>query len=391
MRTPARPGYGWAVRDRLRPAGPLSELLLAAALTVAIEIELLIHDELAGTGRGAAAALVTLPIALRFRAPLPVLVASGAGGLALSALGATEDGDPVTEVVALLLALYAVGSRTSGRLFWAGACIAIAGSCATNLVREGVTGDLATAIAFPVAGLLIGRALGVLRLETDVLELRARDAERERDERAAAAVAQERARMARELHDVIGHSISVMGLQAGAVRRVLSSDLERERDALLAVEQLGREAVGEMRRLIGLLREDPSGITGPVPSLRRAEHLVAEMRNAGLPVELQVTGDPASLPAGADLAGYRILQEALTNALKHAPGGHVRASVRATAGELVVEVVDDGTAPARSNGHLGHGLLGMRERTALYGGELHAGPRPEGGFGVRARIPLETA
>jgi signal transduction histidine kinase len=379
------------VRERLRPAGPLSELLLALALTVAIEVELLIDHGLGGTGRGAAAALVTLPIALRFRAPVPVLLASGSGGLALSALGATADGDPVTEVVALLLALYAVGSRTSGPRFWAAAVIATGASCVSTIVREGITSDLAAAIAFPAVGLLIGRALGVLSLETELLERRARSAERERDERAAAAVAQERARMARELHDVIGHSISVMGLQAGAVRRVLPPGLEREREALLAVEQLGRQGVGEMRRLIGLLREDPSGITGPVPSLRRAEHLAAEMRQAGLPVELQVTGDPATLPPGADLAGYRILQEALTNALKHAPGAHVRASVRATDGELVVEVVDDGSASlAHANGHLGHGLLGMRERTALYGGELDAGPRPGGGFGVRARIPLEA-
>jgi signal transduction histidine kinase len=391
MQEALRRGYGWPVRDRLRPAGPLSELLLALALTVAIEAELLIHHALGGTGRGAAAALVTLPVALRFRAPLPALLASGAGSLALSALGATEGGDPITAIVALLLVLYAVGSRTSGRLFWASAAAAVVGSCVANIVREGVTPDLATAIAFPAAGLLIGRALGVLSLETDVLERRARSAERERDERAAAAVAQERARMARELHDVIGHSISVMGLQAGAVRRVLPPRLEREREALLAVEQTGRQAVGEMRRLIGLLREDPSGVTGPVPSLRRAEHLVAEMRQAGLPVELQVTGDPAALPPGADLAGYRILQEALTNALKHAPGAHVRASVRTTDGELVVEVLDDGSPSlAATNGHLGHGLLGMRERTALYGGELHAGPRAQGGFGVRARIPLEA-
>jgi signal transduction histidine kinase len=250
-----------------------------------------------------------------------------------------------------------------------------------------VSADLALAVLLPAASLLIGRALGVLEFESDVLA-------RERDERIAAAVAAERARMARELHDVVGHSISVMGVQAGAVRMRLGDDLVRERDALLAVERTGRQAVGEMRRLIGLLRTGPDEISSPSPSLRRVEHLVADMRDAGLSVELHVTGSLGALPPGVDLAGYRIVQEALTNALKHAPGSEVSVAIRAERTRLEIEVRDDGggaSAPPNGEGRVGHGLIGMRERASLYGGTLTTGAAPGGGFRVDARIPLEDA
>jgi signal transduction histidine kinase len=223
-----------------------------------------------------------------------------------------------------------------------------------------------------------------------VFDERAAELERERDERARVAVAEERTRIARELHDVIGHSISIMGVQAGAVRSVLREDQQRERDALLAAERTGRQAVGEMRRLIGLLRPDDDGVADPAPSLRGAESLVGELRDAGLAVRLVVHGDLARLSAGVDLAGFRILQEALTNALKHAPHANVQATVSCTPEELQIEVIDDGNATPQSAGEqTGHGLLGMRERVSLYGGELVTGPREDGGFAVRARIPLE--
>jgi signal transduction histidine kinase len=249
------------------------------------------------------------------------------------------------------------------------------------LMREPPGPDLALAVALPAAGLLIGRALGVLEFESDVLE-------RGRDERIAAALAAERGRIARELHDIVGHSISVMGVQAGAVRVRLGDDQDRERDALLAVERTGRQAVGEMRRLIGLLRTGPDEISSPSPSLRRVEQLVAEMRDAGLSVDLQVTGSLDALPPGVDLAGYRIVQEALTNALKHA--GDARATVRVVYGpdSLELEIADDGagaSAPAPSGGH---GLVGMRERVALYGGRFEASRRAAGGFAVRVALPL---
>jgi signal transduction histidine kinase len=379
------------MRAAVRPTQSRAEALLALALTVTIELELWAGDQLGTPVTAAVAAVATLPIAVRFRWPLATMAAISAGIVATTLSGA-DAGEPITAIVSGLLALYAVGSRTAGWRFWTGGAVACAGLAASMLVREGVTSDLMSAVAAPAAGLLIGRALGVLQLETDVLEERASELERERDERAAHAVAEERARMARELHDVIGHSISVMGVQAGAVRRVLRPEQEREREALLAVEQTGRQAVGEMRRLIGLLRTDDHGIADPNPSLKRVERLAAEMRGAGLAVELRVEGELGALPPGPDLAGYRIVQEALTNVLKHAPGAHVSATVRASAAELAIEVLDDGRgATASAHGHLGHGLVGMRERTSLYGGELTTGPHPGGGFGVRARIPIEAS
>jgi signal transduction histidine kinase len=209
-----------------------------------------------------------------------------------------------------------------------------------------------------------------------------------RDEHARAAVAEERRRIAHELHDVIGHSISVMGVQARAVRSVLREDQQRERDALQRVERTGREAVGEMRRLIGLLRPDHDGVVEPTPSLRRIEQLVGEMRTAGLAVRLTMRGDLERLSTGIDLAGYRILQEALTNALKHAPRANVEASVACTEDGLQIDVINDGNATSQaSSEHVGHGLLGMRERVALYGGQLSTGPRDGGGFAVHSRRP----
>jgi signal transduction histidine kinase len=241
-------------------------------------------------------------------------------------------------------------------------------------------------------GLVIGRAAGVLRFESDVFAERASELERERDVRARVAVAEERRRIARELHDVIGHSISVMGVQAGAVRSILRDDQRREQEVLQAVERTGRQAVGEMRRLIGLLRTDEDGTGDPTPSLRHVERLIGQLREAGLAVRLSVHGDLEKLSPGVDLAGFRIVQEALTNALKHAPRANVEARLRCSDNELEIEVIDDGSAAPQSTGEqIGHGLLGMRERVALYGGELVTGPNPAGGFAVRARIPLEVS
>jgi signal transduction histidine kinase len=202
-------------------------------------------------------------------------------------------------------------------------------------------------------------------------------------------VAEERARIARELHDVIGHSISVMGVQAGAVRRLLTPEQAREREALLAVEHIGRDAVEEMHRLLGFLRSNGERVTPATPlTLQRVDDLVAEMRRAGLEVDLDVDGQLDDLSAGRALAAFRILQEAFTNVLRHAPGARVSASLRRTAAELQIEVIDDGgVGPGARAGSGGHGLVGMRERAALYGGTLEAGPRAEGGFMIVARLP----
>lgn len=205
------------------------------------------------------------------------------------------------------------------------------------------------------------------------------------------AVAQERQRIARELHDVIAHSVSVMTVQAGAVRRLLQPGQEKERQALESVEATGREALTEMRRLVGLLREKGTMPEfAPQPGLRTIDSLVDGVRAAGLPVDLEVHGDPRELRAGVDLAAYRVVQEALTNALKYAGPAHAWVDVHWRADALELEIANDGRSDGDGSGG-GHGLAGMRERVSLYGGVIESGPRDGGGYFVRARLPLEEA
>jgi signal transduction histidine kinase len=237
----------------------------------------------------------------------------------------------------------------------------------------------------------IAFALGRTSAAADEARARAAWAEQEREARALAAVTEERARIARELHDVVGHGVSVMTVQASAVRRLLRPDQEREREALLVVERTGREALAEMRRMVGVLRRpEEAPALAPQPSLEHLERLAEQAREAGLPVELQVEGEPVVLPAGLDLTAYRLVQEGLTNALKHAQAERAQVIVRYSDGEIELIVSDDGAGAGDTAGG-GHGLVGMRERVSVYGGELEAGPRPEGGFQLRAKLPLAAA
>ena len=251
-------------------------------------------------------------------------------------------------------------------------------------------GFIATSVIFGVVW-TIAFALSRKFEEADEARDRAARAEREREERARAAVGEERARIARELHDVVGHSVSVMTVQASAVRRLLRPEQEREREALLVVEQTGREALAEMRRMVGVLRRPEEAPTlAPQPSLEHVDKLVEQAREAGLPVELRIEGEPLSLPAGVDLTAYRLVQEGLTNALKHARAERAHVLVRYGAGDIEVTVSDDGRGAGSDDGG-GHGLVGMRERVAVYGGALEAGPLPDGGYRLRARLPVTPA
>jgi signal transduction histidine kinase len=204
-----------------------------------------------------------------------------------------------------------------------------------------------------------------------------------------AAVAEERARIARELHDVIAHSVAVMTVQAGAAETLLASDPARAAGPVRAVQETGREALTEMKRLVGMLREGDDEIgLAPQPGMAQLDALLAQMREAGLAVDLEVDGTPRPLPAGVELSAYRIVQEALTNAIKHADCGHVRVAIRYTDTDVELEVADDGRGAGGGPG--GHGLVGMRERAAVVGGTLDASPAETGGFVVRARLPLEA-
>ncbi len=227
---------------------------------------------------------------------------------------------------------------------------------------------------------------------------RVRTLEAERDAATLRAVERERSRIAQELHDVVTHNVSVMVVQAGAARMVMREAPERAQEALLAVESGGRAAMTELRHAMGLLTMNgdaarpPEDLDlAPKPGLDQVPALAERVRATGVDVELTETGTPAELPAGIDLAAYRVVQESLTNALKHAAGAAVRISVEHGPGALLVEVTDTGggAAPAARTGG-GHGLIGLRERAAVYGGTLEAGPRPGGGYRVRARFPLEA-
>jgi signal transduction histidine kinase len=225
--------------------------------------------------------------------------------------------------------------------------------------------------------------------EREAAEMRATLAERERVAAARIAVAEERARIARELHDIVAHAMSVMVLQVGAVRHKLPKTLEEDRDALGRVEQAGRTALAEMRRLLGAMRNDGDGVElGPQPGLDALDSLAEDVSRAGLPVRLHVDGEPFPLPRAIDLSAYRIVQEGLTNALKHAHASHADVTVLYRPDELALEVADDGTGPATANGH-GHGLVGIRERVNIYGGEMSAGAAPAGGFILSARLPVD--
>jgi signal transduction histidine kinase len=249
---------------------------------------------------------------------------------------------------------------------------------------------IATTIIFCIIWTIaftVGRKLE----EAEEARERAARAEREREERARAAVGEERARIARELHDVVGHSVSLMTVQASAVRRLLRPEQEREREALLIVERTGREALAEMRRMVGVLRRpEEAPALAPQPSLEHLDKLVAQARDAGLTVELHIEGAPRPLPAGVDLTAYRLVQEGLTNAIKHAQAARAQVFVRYGDGGIEVTVSDDGHGGGSGESG-GHGLVGMRERVAVFGGELEAGPRPEGGYRLRARLPLVPA
>ncbi len=255
---------------------------------------------------------------------------------------------------------------------------------------RGTTGDIFFSVLLFTVVWVVGFALGRKFEEADVARERAERLERERDEEARAAVAEERARIARELHDVVGHSVSVMTVQASGVRRLLRDDQEREREALLIVERTGREALAEMRRMVGVLRRpEEAPALAPQPSLEHLERLVEQARDAGLPVDLRVEGEAVELPAGVDLTAYRLVQEGLTNALKHAHATRAEVLVNYGDDQIEVMVSDDGRGVGNGDGG-GHGLVGMRERVSVYGGELDAGPQPGGGYRLRAKLPVAS-
>ena len=344
--------------------------------------------------------LQTLPIALRRRNPMRILFITGSAITLYSLLGYLGPngvGDS-TGAYGVVVAFYTVAANEPRRRAIVAAAVTagfVLASFAAYATFDSITGWTAnlsvTYLSFGLAW-LIGDNLRVRRAYTRQLENRAAELEIEREEKATQAVTEERARIARELHDVVAHYVSVMVVQAAGARRIADKDPVAARGALEAVEAAGRTALAEMRRMLEVLRADDPGM-GPQPGLGEIDRLIGNVRDAGLPVEYSIEGTACCLPAGMDLAAYRIVQEALTNTVKHGGKATARVTVRYTSDTLEIEVIDDGrgaAAPLLSAADGGgHGLIGMKERVGLFGGELQTGPVLTGGYRVFARMPIE--
>ena len=326
------------------------------------------------------AALATLPLTVRRRYPIAVLAVVSGATFAYTA--AYENDIPIAVALAIYTCAAHLGRRRS---LWASAVAAAAVLLVTAAATASYGQLIPDALIF-IAAWVLGDNLGTRRAYTDALEERAERLEREREAEQARAVAEEQARIARELHDVIAHTISVIVVQAAAANDVFDSRPENARQALRDIETAGRGALAELRRLLGVLRAGETDFA-PQPGLDRLDDLVANVRAAGLQVGLSIEGTPRPLPAGVDLSAYRVVQEALTNTLKHAEATHADVTLRFDADAVAVEVRDDGDGTG-NGAAMGHGLVGMRERVGIFGGSLAAGPAAGGGFAVAAHFPL---
>jgi signal transduction histidine kinase len=372
----------WIVRWWRSRFDPMTvDRILAVVATLFTQVAIWLGDD-AAANRVAGSVIavgITAPIAVRRRYPTLV-------GIGVPLLGIIDhalwDAQSVGYPIATFLALYALAVWTPWRPFIAGAALLALAAFGASALTNGSLPDTVPWVVVTTAVMLLVRRIVGDR------ERRAELAERERDVAAREAVLAERSRIARELHDVIAHNVSMMVVQAGAERRSLDGTGGSTRDVLEGIERTGRGALVEMRRLVGMLRTDTTDALAPQPSLDDLPRLVAQVQAAGLPVELRVDGDRRSIPVGIDLSAYRIVQEALTNALTHANDAHATVRVRYADDVLELEISDDGDAPDGLESGGGHGLLGIRERAALYGGRFTAGRRPEGGFTVRVLLPI---
>ncbi len=376
--------YAWLSRHPKLVDGVLALLLLLPGSGLVLNPVL----------RWLAAALLVVPVVFRRKYPVAAFaVAVSAGALQVAAgIG------PYGSDLVIVVLLYTLAAYRPRRISVAGLMICLLGSVLA-IARYGALLQIGLPQRIFVGGIMFGGSSLVAWVLGDsmrhrrgyylALEDRARRLEAERDAQAKVAAAAERARIARELHDVIAHNVSVMVVQADGARYVLRADPDRAEAAVAAVSQTGRQALAEMRRLLGVLRSGDQGADlAPVPGLDQLRELLDQARSAGLSVGFTLEGVPRPLPTGAELAAYRVVQESLTNTRKH--GGLAAAAqvtLRYQAEALTVQVADDGLGAAAVSDGAGHGLTGMRERIAMYGGTVEAGPLPGGGYRVTARLP----
>jgi signal transduction histidine kinase len=364
---------------------------IAAAFVVVGVIEALLQWDRNGSALPQVLGLAVGYSMLAWRRTQPV--AAGAAMFATWTFANTFLGqlhDLQFPLIAVLTMSYAMGAYTDGRAALAAPFVILAGMLGVVLSFENqVFTDYIFPTAFALIAWLAGRGLRTRTRLTEELHEAAVQAREAHERDAAQAAVEERRRIAREMHDVVAHSVSVMVVQAGGARRILEHDPRRAVEAAAHIEEVGRAALTEMRRLLGVLHhgEEEAG-RAPQPTLRELDALVARSRAAGLPVTLVVEGEPQPLPPGKDLAAYRVVQEALTNALKHAGSAPTSVTVRWEASSLQLQIVDMGGTGMNGTNGSGHGLIGMEERMRLYDGSLRAGPVAGGGFEVTARMPL---
>jgi len=379
--------------NSLARAYGLDALILFCALESAAEIAL--RDaadapEMSPWLAAPAVAAVALPLLARRRFPFaaPAALWAVAAGLSFA------DGRLIVFAagtsIAGAAAAFLLGNLRDSFQAWTGLGVVL--SATVIIVYNDPTRD-SNEIVFTLAifgiAWLAGFALRERSSQAEAAEERAALAEREREAAARVAVAEERARIARELHDIVAHAVSVMVLQVGAVRHKLPRELDEDSDALQRVEEAGRTALAEMRRLLGAMRRYGDDVDlAPQPGLDGLDALAEDVGRAGLPVRLHVEGQSFQLPRAIDLSAYRIVQEGLTNALKHAQASHADVTLRYALGGIEVEIADDGNGVATSDG-LGHGLVGIRERAKIFGGDMNAGSGPGAGFVLTVRLPVD--
>jgi signal transduction histidine kinase len=368
--------------------------LLIALLAIAAMLEVVVGRDSPGAPRSLwfalpAIAIMVLPIFARRRFPFGAPAAYWVLSVAVSFVDWRLIPFAVSLFVVGLAAAFLLGNLRNAYQAGIGLVIAVAGSAIVtyNIPGHSVDELVFIPLEFAIAW-VAGFALRERVEQAEAAEVRAALAERERDAAARIAVAEERARIARELHDVVAHAVSVMVLQVGAVRHKLPDAQAEDRDALGDVERAGRTALTEMRQLLAAMRRDgDEAELVPQPGLDGLDALLKEIERAGLPVELHLAGDAVPLPRGIDLSAYRIIQEGLTNTLKHAHAPDADVTVRYRPDGLEIEVRDNGQGMSANDG-LGHGLVGIRERVKIYGGEMTAGSENGDGFVLRARLPL---
>ena len=370
--------------------------LLIVALTVAAMLQLIVNRNTPGAPTTSlwfslpAMAVLVLPLLAYRRFPFAAAASYWVLAIAITFV----DGLLIPYVDSLsvvgLAAAFLLGNLRDGRQAWLGLALVVA---AMLIVVHYIPGEQSANLYVfitlrYVAAWIAGYALRARSEQVEEAVVRAARAEHERESAARVAVAEERSRIARELHDIVAHAVSVMVLQVGAVRHKLPDSMSEDRDALKRVERAGRTALAEMRRLLAAMRPDgDEAELVPQPGLDGLDSLLAEVGRAGLPVELHLEGDPYPLPRGLDLSAYRIVQEGLTNVLKHAGASDADVVVRYRPDEVEIEVRDNGNGRTGSDG-MGHGLVGIRERVKIYGGEMRAGTEPDGGFVLSTRLPV---